>query len=289
MDDGQPPPPSSLDSNPYEPYSSIEIKTQQQNSDVNSLGQSVSFTDDYLKKPYETIAQFSLLTKIHVVIACLTCILCFLVWHYVVPDPKTSFWWWIYPFFFFGATLSAQVHYQNEQYFRGIVITVVLINFMLFLTDGLTTEGFPEWWFYPAGISCMILLAIHTYKYSEFSIETTCFYEYCIANTLMFLGWLQTPGIFPWWIIPIFILAAPLAVVYMRNIYGEMRIWVYFIVCLILINIMFFLIWGFVESNIPWFLVIWVLSGAAVVFLYWRNKDGVYEAVKDVNTIVVPQ
>jgi len=45
--------------------------------------------------------QFSLLTKVHLAVALITCIGSFLIWHYISENPQTAFWWWIYPFFFF--------------------------------------------------------------------------------------------------------------------------------------------------------------------------------------------
>jgi len=242
----------------------------------------VSFTDDFVLKPIETVYSFSLLTKIHVGVGLLTCVACFLVWHYIAPDPSTSFWWWIYPWFCFAMTLSAQLHYQREQYWRGIIITVILLNFMIFLTDGLTSEGFPKWWIYPAAASAMALIAIYAWKYEGFSQITTAFYEYLIANVLFFLVWLEnTHDMFPWWIIPMFILAIPLVIVYMRNAYTEYRIWLYLIVSLILIDVMIFLVWGFVDSDFPWFLLLWGASVVAIVFLFWKNKNNIYEVVPD--------
>jgi len=163
-----------------------------------------------------------------------------------------------------------------------VVITVVLINFTLFLTDGLTSEGFPRWWIYPACVSSMILIAIYAWKFEGFSPLTTAFYEYFIANTLFFLIWLEeTHLLFPWWIIPMFLLAIPLVIVYMRTIYTEYRVWLYIVVSLILFDIMIFLIWGFVNSGIPWFLIIWGASAGAIAFLFWRNKNEYYDAVQD--------
>jgi len=137
-------------------------------------------------------------------------------------------------------TLTAQLHYQNEQYWRGVVLVVVLINFMLFLTDGLTSQGFPKWWIYPSCISGMVLLAFYAWRFGEFSHQTTAFYEYSILNVLLFLTWLEQPKTFPWFIIPMFVLAIPLIVVYMRTTYAESRVWLYVCVSLVVLNIMFF-------------------------------------------------
>jgi len=75
-----------------------------------------------------------------------------------------------------------------------------------------------------------------------------------------------------------FVLAIPLIVLYMRTTYAESRVWLYVCVSLVVLNIMFFLVWGFVPSGFPWFLVLWVVSAAIVVFLVWKFRgNGAYE------------
>jgi len=267
------------------------------NSSYQSLGldseenrnQSDLSPEEIINKPLETIAKFSLLTKIHVGVAFVSCITLFLVWHYTVTDTKNDFWWWIYPFFLFSMTLTAQVHYQSQQYWRGVVMIVVIANFMLFLTDGLSSRAFPKWWVYPAILSAMILVGISTWRMGTFTAVTTAFYEYCLVNVLFFMVWLEYLRGFPWFVLPMFLLAVPLSVVYMRMSYAETRIWLYVIVSLVLVDLMLFLVWGFVDSGFPWFLIVWAVSGAVIIFLYWKFKgEGTYDVVAQDGAIPYP-
>jgi len=171
-------------------------------------------------------------------------------------------------------TITAQIHYQNGQYWRGIVMIVILANFMLFLTDGLTSNGFPNWWIYPSAISAMILLALYAWRVGEYTPLTTAFYEYCLLNGLLFFTWLIHPKMFPWFIVPIFLLAIPLVIMYMRVYYAEYRSWLYICVTLVIINVMIFLVWGFApNSKFPWFLVVWAASVAIMLGLYSKYRN----------------
>jgi len=263
-------------SNPYNPVSFYNDVGDSSSSPVQN--EAPIRSEEHEKKSTPPVeddknAQFSLGTKIHLGVGLTACILCFLVWHYISENPQTAFWWWIYPFFFFAMTITAQIHYQSQQYWRGVVLIVGLANFMIFLTDGLTALSFPQWWIFPAGVSGMALLGVYAWRYpEEFSPLTTAFYEYCILNVLLFLAWLIYAKEFPWWIIPMFILAIPLIIVYMRVNYAEYRVWLYVCVALVVLDVMFFLIWGFVLSGFPWFLVIWVVSAVVIVLLVWKFR-----------------
>jgi len=87
---------------------------------------------------------------------------------------------------------------------------------------------------------------------------------------------------FPWWIIPLFVLAVPLAILYMRTVYGERRWWLYVVVSLAILNMLTFLLWGFLPYPLPWFLIPWVLSGLIVAFLWFKYRNsGTYDSLPD--------
>eukprot|EP01125_Pyxidicula_operculata_P008945 TRINITY_DN2954_c0_g1_i1.p1 TRINITY_DN2954_c0_g1~~TRINITY_DN2954_c0_g1_i1.p1 ORF type:complete len:357 (+),score=56.66 TRINITY_DN2954_c0_g1_i1:1058-2128(+) len=271
------------DQTQYQAYSDVESQETPSTTPTTETepNPDVPSTKDFLKNPVQEISKLSMISKIHLSLALFICCTTFLVWHYTVVDPSTAFWWWMYPFFFFGLTFTAQIHYFNKNYFRGIVAIVIIINFLIFMTDGLTADGFPRYWIYPAGISAMVLLGVYYYKYTDHSTVSIVFYEYCILNALVFLAWLEEPYIdFPWWIIPMFVLGIPLAVMYLRVHNNETRWWVYIVVSSIIVNVLLFLVWGFIPSAFPWFLIPWGVSGSFAAFMWWRNRDsGHYNAI----------
>lgn len=98
---------------------------------------------------------------------------------------------------------------------------------------------------------------------------------------MLFLIWVETTYVpppptpdptfiqpFPWFIIPLIVFAVPLVIGHVRNTYQEYRyaqqtlhyssppcrIWVHASITLAMFNIMLFLIWGFQDNNIPWYL-----------------------------------
>jgi hypothetical protein len=80
------------------------------------------------------------------------------------------------------------------------------------------------------------------------------YYEWLIFNIVLFLGWLSAiDRAFPWFFIILIITAIPLIIFYMREVYQEYRWWLYAIVTLNMLNLMVFIIWGFVPSGFPWY------------------------------------
>jgi len=231
------------------------------------------------KKPKRE-SDVSLLLKVHLGLAAIICSVSVIVWHYINTSPLTAIWWWIYPFFFFALTLTAQIHFENRKYWRGLVSIVILIDLMLFLTDGLTSTRFPQWWIFPVGASVMLLLAAYQWKYKELPIPSFAFYEHILLHFLLFFYWLETPKIFPWWIIPFFVLGVPIAILYMKIIYDETRLWRYVMVSLIILNVLIFLVWGFLNTPIPWFLAVWFGSVVITIILYFKCREKTLESMK---------
>jgi len=100
------------------------------------------------------------------------------------------------------------------------------------------------------------------------------YYEYLILNVVFFLAWVDAPTrVFPWFFIPMCLLAIPVVIIYMRDVYAETRWWLYLAAALVLTNLMFFLVWGFTTVKWPWFLLIWGPSGALVGFLWYKFRD----------------
>jgi len=162
---------------------------------------------------------------------------------------------------------------------RGLVVLAIVANMMLFVTDGITSFGFPSWFFYPWGVSAMIGIGIYFQKFTEEPRITVFYYEWLVFNIVLFLAWLSdTNRAFPWFFVVLIVTAIPLVILYMRDVYNEFRWWMYIIVALNMLNLMVFLIWGFVPSTFPWFLIIWFVLEGVSVFLWYRFKsDGGYD------------
>eukprot|EP01126_Amoeba_proteus_P046622 TRINITY_DN5276_c0_g2_i1.p1 TRINITY_DN5276_c0_g2~~TRINITY_DN5276_c0_g2_i1.p1 ORF type:complete len:306 (+),score=34.27 TRINITY_DN5276_c0_g2_i1:76-993(+) len=259
-----------------------------------------SFTNDVVNKPLQQISnKLTVALRIHITLAVVVVSACFLAWHYT----QDTFWWWIYPFFFFFLTLPVHLFFSNEQYWKAVSSGIIVVNLMLFVTDGLTSSsGTPEWYLFPWLVSGMITLAVYCLTTGKISLFQLAFCEYLMLNTVLFLIWLNTwnrallepqpqpqpqprpppqPSMaplspllpFPWFFIPMCILGVPLVVWHLRSTYQEYRIWVHFSVGLVIFNIMLFLIWGFNLSPLPWFLFVWIISGSVIGFLWWRYRE----------------
>jgi len=242
-----------------------------------------TFLEDYVHRPVDAVQRMTMDLKIHLVAAGAICSLIFLIWHYTIPDPSTGFWWWIFPFFFFGLTLTGHFYFKaGDLLFRGVAVLVIEVNLMLFVTDGLTsTGGFPSWFFYCWGVSAAVGVAIYYWKFSSDPRITMVFYEYVIINVVLFLAWLsQFHRGFPWFLVPACLLAIPVVIFYMRDVYGEGRWWLYVVVTLVFINLMCILIWGFTAVPWPWFLLILVPSGGLCAFLWYRYRNDDYNIVR---------
>lgn len=75
---------------------------------------------------------------IHLFVGIVATLVTFLVWHYVMSASardKDHIWWWMFVPFFFAMTLTAHVHYYTGNYFKAIVVNMVLVNIMLFVVD----------------------------------------------------------------------------------------------------------------------------------------------------------
>jgi hypothetical protein len=240
----------------------------------------LSFTDDFINRPLDIVQKFDLFMKIHLGVAAGISTLAFLIWHYTAQDPS-SLWWWIYPAFFFTFTLTAHIYYTSGEHMRGVVVLAIEINLMLFIVDGITSPGFPNWFFYPWGITAMVGAGIYFVKFTDEPRVTVAYYEWLIINVILFLAWLsQTKRGFPWFFIVLTLSAIPLIILYMREVYNEFRWSLYVIVTLMMLNVMTFLIWGFVLSGFPWFLIVWGGLGGISVFLWFRFKgDSGYDVV----------
>lgn len=247
----------------------------------------LSFTDDFINRPLDMVQKFDLLMKIHLGVAVVVSTLCFLIWHYTALNPSTSLWWWIYPTFFFIFTLTAHIYYQSGEHLRGVVVLAIEINLMLFVVDGITSPGFPNWFFYPWGITAMIGVGVYFLKFTDEPRVTVAYYEWLIFNIILFLAWLsQTHRGFPWFFIVLILTAIPLIILYMREIYNEYRWWLYVIVALMMLNIMTFVIWGFVPSAFPWFVIVWGGLGGIAAFLWFRYRG---ESGYDVVNVTAPR
>jgi len=167
---------------------------------------------------------------------------------------------------------------------------LIIFNFMLFVTDALRAGGHPRWWVWPAGITVMFIVAffyVQQWKTDgKGSWATMASYEFVFFNLLMFSAWLEARATapFPWFLVPLCVSSIPLTVIYMRCMYHEYRVWTYIVAGIAELSFLVFLIWGFVNSAWPWFIVVWLVALVAM-FVVWftqRNKTGIpYEEVRD--------
>eukprot|EP01126_Amoeba_proteus_P040857 TRINITY_DN4382_c0_g1_i5.p1 TRINITY_DN4382_c0_g1~~TRINITY_DN4382_c0_g1_i5.p1 ORF type:complete len:281 (+),score=42.29 TRINITY_DN4382_c0_g1_i5:401-1243(+) len=214
-----------------------------------------------------------------------TCATAFVVWHYVSLN---TFWWWVYPIFFFSISITGHIFFPEEKYLEGVVIISIIVNVMFFITESLTSRNFPHWFLWPAGISIMLGHTIYNTKYSSDKPSWPIYaaVQYSIFNILMFLAWLEQGGVevFPWFVILLCLTAIPVALIFMRFMFHEFRIWVYFSVTIADVAFMLFLVWGFLQqSKWPWFVIVWGVAVVAI-FITWftqRKKDSNYEEVAE--------
>lgn len=255
----------------------------------NNIGSSFNeLTSDSL---YTTdLSETPTMVNIHLFVGVISSLVTFLVWHYLNNSQKGSLWWWMYVPFVFAMTLTAHVHYYTGNYFKGVVIIAILLHVLLFIVDAQSNGGSPKWVMWPAGITAMILIAYHQLKYisERDGWFNLALYEFCIMNVLFFLAWLThfSEKSFPWWIIPFFVLSIPVSIAHLKYNRNETRGWVWISVTLVLLSLMTFFIWGFVESYWPWFLIEWGVAGGIIFFLWYtkRRQDDHYVTVTDEQT-----
>jgi len=276
---------SATPEDPYNFKAETTIPVEGHTPDLQPNQTQGTFVDDFLHRPIDAVQRLTMDLKIHLGVASFVCGLCFIIWHYTTLSPIFYIWWWIFPFFFFGLTLTGHFYYKaGDLMFRGVVVLVIEVNLMLFVTDGLTQlGGFPRWFFYVWGSTAAIGVFIYYFKFNTQEPRVTMvFYEYVIINVVLFLAWLSTdwPRPFPWFLIPACLLAIPTVIFYMRDVYGESRWWLYVIVTLIFLNLMCFFIWGFTTVPWPWFLLVFFPSGAIIGFLFFRYRNDDYSVVR---------
>eukprot|EP01127_Copromyxa_protea_P001768 TRINITY_DN11689_c0_g1_i1.p1 TRINITY_DN11689_c0_g1~~TRINITY_DN11689_c0_g1_i1.p1 ORF type:complete len:323 (+),score=44.61 TRINITY_DN11689_c0_g1_i1:13-981(+) len=266
----------------------MDVASSLESGRPNDSGLVSDFTRD-LGKPLKKFASLTPFMRLHVLFAFVITTICFLVWHYTetVADVSTH-WWWIYAFFFFALTITVHTFISSEQYMKAVVSSVLVINLMLFISDGLTSStGYPQWFLYPWLVSAMLMLALHHYVYGKITVLQLGFYEYFLVMVLFFLIWVDTQHIvapagerpFPWFFIPLFIFAIPLVIGHVRTSYQEYRVWVHVSITLIILNLMLFVIWGFEDSTFPWFIFVWLITGAVVSGIWWKYLRGPNEGI----------
>jgi len=197
--------------------------------------------------------------------------------------------WWLYPIFGFAITLTAHYYYTTNDLWKGVVTIVIIINIMLMVIDMFENRGKFRFFYYCWSVSLMVALAARAKMFGDIPYLHLAFYEYCIFNVIMFIVWLNElpkgtkDATFPWFFLPICILAVPLQVWWLRANLNEYRLWIYVAVSLITLNIMMFLIWGFVHSTWPWFIVPWAISGVGILAMWRFFKGGQYSTISDPN------
>eukprot|EP01126_Amoeba_proteus_P040855 TRINITY_DN4382_c0_g1_i1.p1 TRINITY_DN4382_c0_g1~~TRINITY_DN4382_c0_g1_i1.p1 ORF type:complete len:210 (+),score=36.58 TRINITY_DN4382_c0_g1_i1:75-704(+) len=120
--------------------------------------------EEPIQNPLVKVREMTWYLQIHIIIAVVTCATAFVVWHYVSLN---TFWWWVYPIFFFSISITGHIFFPEEKYLEGVVIISIIVNVMFFITESLTSRNFPHWFLWPAGISIMLGHTIYNTKYSS--------------------------------------------------------------------------------------------------------------------------
>jgi len=258
-----------------------DLETGEKPSQYTNQSGHIKGEEEELTKPLaDAFKDMTILFKAHLILGLGTCFFSFIAWHYLDVKQQTAFHWWLYPIFCFALTLTAHAYFGAKAYWVGFVSCLVILNILLMVINGLTSiplagqVTFVDGWFYYCwGSSAMLYFGVRAKVFGDPNFLTLAFYQYLLLNFMLFLAWFQLAGdndedFFPWFLIPIFVLAVPLVIWYLRSVYKEYRIWVYGGVSLGLVNIMMFMIWGFVDSSWPWFLIPWGISAAVIAGLW---------------------
>lgn len=228
---------------------------------------------DFYHKPMEHLERIGLAFKIHAAVGLGVTVLCFFIWHWTTYG--NAVWWWIFPAGFFGTTCVLHWHFSQGHIFEGVATSAILINVMMYLTFVTLQHDFP-WWIYPCLVSAMVLVPLWGKTRESLNLSdryNLIWLEYWLLNLTLFLTWANVlPLGHPWFFYPMILLAIPLVVYRIRTHYKETRIPVLVGIPLVMINLCFFIGWGFSDSPGPWFLIPLVICVAIEAFLIWRFR-----------------
>eukprot|EP01129_Flabellula_baltica_P004417 TRINITY_DN1531_c0_g1_i1.p1 TRINITY_DN1531_c0_g1~~TRINITY_DN1531_c0_g1_i1.p1 ORF type:complete len:268 (-),score=15.43 TRINITY_DN1531_c0_g1_i1:64-867(-) len=235
--------------------------------------------DDHLfSDTVATVSTYSIPFKIHLSLSIFVCTLTFFIWRWTSTNLLTTVnWWWMYPLFGFGVSLSVHRYiFETKEYVKGVTYILALINIMLFFTNYIIQQDatFP-WFIYPMFASLMAVVALKNRANPEkYDLVQLCFLEYSLLNTMLFITWVLVKG-FPWFFFPLIGLAVPLVIFYVRETYKESRPWFYVTIINVGIGLIVFIIWVFTDILFPWFLMVWV-GLAAICGAVWYIRAEEY-------------
>jgi hypothetical protein len=247
-------------------------------------GQTVTFEDDFIYKPYQKVKTLPLFLRIHMAIGISISVLCLFIWRWISPNIDTAPWWFIFPMFLFAMTLAFHKYVivdgatYPESKAKGAFVIIGLANLLLFFSNFVMgTEKNPYPWFiYPLFGSIMGTLYLYHRQYpTDYSTLKLITHEYLIFNLLLFITWLLTRG-FPWFFYPFLILAYPLLTLYVKKVYKENRHTIFALILGVDVCIISFITWVFTKFWFPWFLVVWGLFGVGMFFLWRTTRSGYF-------------
>jgi len=157
-----------------------------------------------------------------------------------------------------------------------------IINVMIFFSNYLMSPflftPYP-WFIFPAGASVMICLLIHKKEDEKYTLLGLLTHEYCVLNFVLFFAWLMKRG-FPWFLYPLLVLAMPIVWMYLKQVYNEKRMIIFWLLLSFDIGMICFMTWAFTSGAFPWFLIVWGVIGAIFFFL-WRGKKDLFKDIQN--------
>eukprot|EP01129_Flabellula_baltica_P017398 TRINITY_DN962_c0_g1_i3.p1 TRINITY_DN962_c0_g1~~TRINITY_DN962_c0_g1_i3.p1 ORF type:complete len:299 (-),score=35.76 TRINITY_DN962_c0_g1_i3:720-1562(-) len=244
-----------------------------------------SFEDDFFHRPINHVVTMPPLLRIHLLIATLISTGSLGLWKLTSEDVMVSPWWWMYPVFFFGITLT--LHHEGRMLKKGIIVAFI-VNVALYFTVTRILDLYYFFlylvpWYVTGAVSMGIYYRAYPDVYSWLKLVT---HEYILLSVFLIAFWTHLDGYasgFPFFFIPVLILGLIPFIMYLRKEYNERRAWVYItLVCLdIAINVFF--TWVFTVPIFPWFLFAWVPLGliASVAWFMGRRNNNHVEIIDE--------
>jgi len=251
----------------------IELKQQEEDTKPDFLG-------DFIHAPFLFLKQSHWTFKLHLFVAWSCCLCAFFAFHYMTPllsksPPLRLFPWWLFFWLFFIMTLSAHHFYSKGNFLTGTVLLIIFLHIGMFITNKVLTPQYDWYWY---TLLLALMYGMHSY-YSQDPSTTKLriiSYLYLILSAMIFLTWINLYSIFvfPWFIYPIGLMGLPILLWYMYSVYSERRWYLYAVVVLFVLNGLFIITWGLLDTVWPWFFVPLVISMLISIFWWYFFTRG---------------